>query len=245
MNVGIREQLLISAGAGMALAGMRPIVHTFGSFLVERPFEQIKLDFVHQGVGGVLVGSGGSLDIAGGGRTHQSPGDVALLDTLPGLTVMAPASASEVDEALRRAAAASGLFYVRIVEQTNQESFPVVPRLHLVKRGSRATVVSLGPVLGDVLAATADLDVTVLHANVVRPFDAEGLRHAMAGTDPDVAVVEPWLEGTSAHVISQALRDRPHRLLSIGVSREELRRYGHRRNTSRRAAWTRTVSALA
>ena len=85
VNVGIREQLLVNVGAGLALTGMRPIVHTFGSFLVERAFEQVKLGFGHQDVGGVLVGAGGSFDIASGGRTHQTPGDVALMDTLPGV----------------------------------------------------------------------------------------------------------------------------------------------------------------
>ena len=84
VNVGIREQLLVNVGAGLALTGLRPVVHTFGSFLVERAFEQVKLGFGHQDVGGVLVGSGGSFDIASGGRTHQTPGDVALRRHHPG-----------------------------------------------------------------------------------------------------------------------------------------------------------------
>ena len=124
INVGIREQLLVSVGAGLALTGLRPIVHTFGSFLVERAFEQVKLGFGHQDVGGVLVGAGGSFDVAAGGRTHQSPGDVALLDTLPGVAIHAPGTAAEVDAALRAAVAGDGLHYVRVVGQTNRDAFP-------------------------------------------------------------------------------------------------------------------------
>jgi transketolase len=119
VNVGIREQLLVNVGAGLALSGLRPIVHTFGSFLVERAFEQIKLGFNHQNVGGVLVGSAGSFDIAAGGRSHQSPGDVALIDTLPGWTVHVPGHADEVEQALRLAASGTGRSYVRVVTQQN------------------------------------------------------------------------------------------------------------------------------
>jgi transketolase len=100
INVGIREQLLVNVGAGMALTGMRPIVHTFGTFLVERAFEQVKLGFAHQGVGGVLVGVGGSFDASRAGRTHQAPGDVALLDTLPDVSIHAPGTVAETDEVL-------------------------------------------------------------------------------------------------------------------------------------------------
>jgi transketolase len=225
VNVGIREQLLVSVGAGLALTGLRPVVHTFAPFLVERAFEQLKLDFTHQDVGGVLVGSGGSFDYAASGRTHPAPGDVALVDTLPGWAIHVPGHADEVEETLRRAVAGDGRDYVRVVERQNSRAFPVVPgRFHVVRSGHGGTVLAVGPMLDPVLAATEGLDVTVLYANTMRPFDAGTLRRCV--TCPDVVLVEPYLAGTSARAVADALVDRPHRLLALGVAREELRRYG-------------------
>jgi transketolase len=225
VNVGIREQLLLNVGAGLALSGMRPIVHTFSSFLVERAFEQIKLGFNHQDVGGVLVGSGGSVDVSAGGRTHQSPGDVSLIDTLPGWTVHVPGHADEVERSLELAVAGDGRDYVRVVAQQNADPFPVRPgRLHVVRRGAGATVLAVGPMLTATLQAVEGLDVNVLYANVVRPFDGDTLR-AVLGT-PEVVLVEPYLAGTSSRLVNDVLVDRPHRLLALGVAAEELRRYG-------------------
>ena len=225
VNVGIREQLLVSVGAGLALTGMRPIVHTFGSFLVERAFEQLKLGFGHQGVGGVLVGSAGSFDIAAGGRTHQAPGDVPLVDTLPGFRIHVPGHADEVEQLLRTAVAGDGRDYIRVVSQQNDTAFPVRPgHFHVVRRGTQATVLAVGPTLSPVLDAVAGLDVGVLYASTVRPFDSKTLR-GVIGT-PDVVLVEPYLAGTSARFVDDALLDVPHRLLSLGVRDPELRRYG-------------------
>ncbi|MGI8522684.1 MAG: transketolase family protein [Nocardioides sp.] len=223
VNVGIREQLLVNVGAGMALTGLRPIVHTFGTFLVERAFEQVKLGFAHQGVGGVLAGAAGSFDASRAGRTHQAPGDVALLDTVPGMSIHAPGTAAEVDATLRAAVGADGLHYVRLVEQTNGSSY-LGAGLHVVRRAAGGTVIALGPVLEEVLAATEGRDVTVLYAHTVRPFDAATLRAVL--TLPDVVLVEPWLAGTSARCVSDALVDVPHRLLALGTRRAELRHYG-------------------
>ncbi|AEW97346.1 MULTISPECIES: transketolase family protein [Streptomycetaceae] len=229
IDVGIREQLLVSVAGGLALSGMRPIVHTFASFLVERPFEQVKLDLGHQGTGAVLVSSGASYDIASGGRTHQGPGDVALLDTLDGWTVHVPGHPDEAEELLRHAAAdGDNRVYVRLSEHANREALPISPgHFQRVREGGRGVVVAVGPMLDAVREAVEGLDVTVLYASTVRPFDAEGLRAEVGRADAaDVVLVEPYLAGTSVSFAAEALADVPHRVLGLGTAREELRRYG-------------------
>ena len=229
IDVGIREQLLVGAAGGLALTGLRPIVHTFASFLVERPFEQVKLDLGHQGVGAVLVSAGASYDIAAGGRTHQSPGDVALLDTLDGWTVHVPGHPDEA-EALLRHAAADGdqRVYVRLSDHANAEPLPATPgRFQMVREGRGAVVLAVGPMLDAVLEATAGRDVTVLYASTVRPFDAATVAAAVGrSVRPDLVLVEPYLAGTSAPFATEALASFPHRVLALGTRREELRHYG-------------------
>ncbi|MEU4007377.1 transketolase C-terminal domain-containing protein [Streptomyces pseudogriseolus] len=228
LNVGIREQLLVGAASGMALAGLRPVVHTFASFLVERPFEQVKLDLGHQDAGAVLVSAGASFDWPTGGHTHMAPGDVALLDTLDGWTVHVPGHPDEAETLLRHAVAAGDdKVYVRLSLQSNTEGRPVDGQRFLTAREGRAgVVVAVGPMLDAVLAATEGLDVTVLYATTVRPFDADPLRRATATAGTDVVLVEPYLAGTSTAAANDALADVPHRVLGLGVGRAELRRYG-------------------
>jgi transketolase len=227
INLGIREQLLISMAGGMSLAGMRPIAHTFASFLVERPFEQIKLDLNHQGAsaGAILVSSGASYDYAASGRTHQSPGDVALLGTLPGWTVHVPGHPDEAEPLLRAAAAADGLVYLRLSALAN--AAPLARRgdgFTVLRRGSEATVLAVGPLADEVISATTGMDVTVLYAPTIRPFDRQALRATLSA--PVVVLVEPYLAGTSVPEVAVAMADVPHRVLGLGVGREELRHYG-------------------
>ena len=227
LNVGIREQLMVSVGGGLALAGMRPIVHTYAPFLVERAYEQVKLDLAHQDAHAVLVSIGASYDGARSGRTHQAPEDVVLLDSVPGFSVVVPGHPAEVEALLRGAVGAldDGSTYLRLSTEVNLEARPVSASLQVLRSGRRAVVVAVGPMLSPVLEAVADLDVTVAYATTVRPFDAVGLRSLEAGSGA-VVLVEPYLAGTSAHVVAAALTSRPHRLLSLGVPRGELRRYG-------------------
>ena len=224
INVGIREPLLVSVAGGLALSGMRPIAHTYTPFLIERPFEQVKLDLTHQGLGAVLVSTGASYDASDSGRTHHAPEDVALLDTLPDWTIHVPGHEDEVEALLRTAVAGHGSVYIRLDGASNHVAHADGRRMVVVRRGGGPTIVAVGPMLSRVLEATEDLDVTVLYAATIRPFDGDTLR-AIAGT-PEVILVEPTLAGTSARSVTEALRDRPTRILSVGVERRELRRYG-------------------
>jgi transketolase len=225
INLGIREQLLISAAGGLALAGLRPMVHTFASFLVERPFEQIKLDLNHQNLGAVLVSAGASYDVSAGGRTHQAPGDVALIGTLPDWTVHVPGHPDEAEALLREAARGEGLVYVRLSTEANQRPLSAGPAgATVIRRGGRGTVIAVGPMADATIAATDGLDITVLYLTTIRPFDAAALRDTLGV--PDVVLVEPYLAGTSALAVNDALADIPHRVLGLGVPLPELRRYG-------------------
>jgi transketolase len=224
INVGIREPLLMSVAGGLALTGMRPIAHTYAPFLVERAFEQVKLDLVHQGVGAVLVSIGASYDASDSGRTHHAPEDVALIDTLPDWTIHVPGHPDEVDTLLRAAVAGDGAVYLRLDGTSNREAHADGGHLVVVRRGQGPTIVAVGPMLSRVLDVTGDLDVSVLYATTIRPFAGETLRDIAA--TPEVILVEPTLAGTSVRAVSDALCDRPTRILSLGVGRRELRRYG-------------------
>lgn len=224
INVGIREQLMLGVAGGLALEGLRPIAHSYAPFLIERPYEQLKIALGHQGVGALLVSIGASYDWASGGRTHHAPGDVAVLDALPGWTVYVPGHPDEVEPLFANALARRDSVYLRLSLRQNAEPRDVRPgRFEVIRGGARGTVIAVGPMLDPVLAATEGRDLTVLYATTLRPLDVRTLRE-LAGAE--VAVVESLLEGTSSHLVSQALADRPHRLLCLGVPRVELRRYG-------------------
>lgn len=227
VNMGIREQLLIGFAAGMAKESFRPIVHSYAPFLIERPWEQIKLDFAHQGVSGILVSIGATYDEADWGRTHQAPEDVPLIATLPDWRIHIPGHPDEVEAQLRAAASDDSNVYIRLSTDTNENAYLTGgPGFSTIKTGSgdAPTVIVVGPMLDVVTRATADLDVTVLYANTIRPFDSETLHSVLQS--PEVILVEPYLEGTSTAEVSLALQATPHRILSLGTSRRENRHYG-------------------
>ncbi len=226
VNVGIMEQTAVGVAAGFALEGYHPVVHTIAPFLAERPLEQVKLDFGYQGLGGLFVSVGASYDYGESGGTHHAPGDVQALGSIPRVEVVVPGTPRETDE-LVRATYANGLpTYLRTSVVENARPVELASGgLTPVRRGSALTVIAVGPLLERTLEAVDGLDATVLYATTVVPLDAATLA-AEAAPAPEVVVVEPFYEGTLAAQVSAALAHRPTRLLSVGVPRAFISRYG-------------------
>jgi transketolase len=225
VNVGIMEQTMVSVAAGIAVEGFIPVVHSIAPFLAERPFEQLKDDFCYQRLGGNFISIGGSYDYSTEGMTHHGPGDVPILRSLPGMRIVVPGTPAEFDALFREAYASGAPTYYRLGLTRNPDDRPVrFGQLDVVRRGRRATVFAVGPMLAPALAAVADLDVTVLYCTTVAPFDGETLREASASGD--IVLVEPYYAGTLVPDVVAAMGRTPVRVAAIGVPREVLTRYG-------------------
>ena len=226
VNVGIMEQTAVGVAAGFALEGFHPVVHTIAPFLAERPLEQVKLDFGYQRLGGLFLSVGASYDYGASGMTHHSPGDVAALSTVPGIEIVLPGTGDETERLVRATYANGRPTYLRTQTSTNARSHELAPGgLTLVRRGSALTVIAIGPMLDRTLEALDGLDATVLYATTVFPLDRQTLAAEAAPAD-EVAIVEPLYEGTTTAEVAAALAHRPARILSIGIPREVISRYG-------------------
>ncbi len=226
VNVGISEQTMVGVAAGFAMVGFHPIAHSLLAVHGRRPYEQLKLDFGYQGLGGTFVGSGGSYDYAGEGGTHHSPADASVMLAIPRMQVLVPGHGREVDRLLRAVVTNGEPTYMRTSLATNDDPHDVAPgRLEVIRRGDGPTVVAFGPMLTRALEATAHLDATVVYATSLEPFDGATLRE-LAGDAADVVVIEPWYEGSAAPVIAPVFADLAARVRYVGVPRQFIHRYG-------------------
>jgi transketolase len=114
LNCGVAEANMMGMAAGLAMSGMRPVVYTIAPFTTTRVMEQIRVDVCYHDVPVVIVGVGSGLGYASLGATHHSCEDMAMLRTLPNMSVLAPADPLEVRGVLRAALRHSGPSYIRM-----------------------------------------------------------------------------------------------------------------------------------
>jgi hypothetical protein len=122
-NVGILEQSLISFAAGVARGGSLVVVHTISPFLIERAYEQIKLELGYNLGRVLLVSANGPFDYQALGPTHHCPADVPLLSLIPNLDIYLPASKEAVHCVLDEAKANQRSAYVRLSKFAASQNF--------------------------------------------------------------------------------------------------------------------------
>lgn len=224
-NVGILEQSMVSMAAGLSMQGFVPVVHTIATFLVERSLEQIKDDFGYQRLGGNFVSTGASYDMVSWGCTHQCPADVGILKNVPEIEIVVPGTASEFDSIFKEAYDDGCPTYFRLSAQNNSGSVNVkFGKANIIKKGKKATVIAVGPMLEKVKEACKGMDITILYYTTLQPFDHTTLRKNISGHR--LIVCEPYYSGAFAVDISKATSGRQIEISYIGVPREFPHHYG-------------------
>jgi transketolase len=214
-NIGILEQTTISLAAGLSKTGLIPIVHTIAPFMVERAYEQLKIDFGYQNLGGNFVSIGSSYDYCNLGPTHHCPGDVHILKKIPNFQIVVPGNSKEFDILFNEYYNNGMPTYFRLSDFENKKDVTFDPgKGSLVRKGSAATVICVGNMLDVVVDATSDLDVTLLYYNVIAPFDIDCL---IQNFNENIIVCEPYYVGLLNVEINRVFVDRKTRILNIGV----------------------------
>lgn len=188
LNCGIAEANMMGVAAGMALSGLRPVVYTITPFTTTRCFEQIRVDAAYHEAPIIIVGTGSGLSYAELGATHHSLEDLAILRTLPGMTVLAPCDANELRACLRAALQADGPVYIRIGKKGEPAIHDGVPPLQLgktivVKPGTDVGLICTGTLMPEALTAAKQLANQGISAEVVsmhsiKPLDTAYLAQA-------------------------------------------------------------------
>ena len=228
-NAGISEQAIVSAASGMAVTGMIPIIHTIAPFLVERAYEQLKLDFGYQKLGGNFITTGASLDYSSFGSTHQCPADVGVLKQIPGMQIIVPGTAEEFDSLFRSTYDNGCPTYIRTSRDVNSESQNVeFGKANVIKKGTKATIVVFGPMLDMVVKAVNDLDVSVLYYTTVAPFDQKTLEDNCPSGN--VVICTPFYVDALLNDVISSMPDRKLLVREIGIPKEFIRHYGYTRD---------------
>lgn len=205
-NVGILEPAMASLAAGLSMIGLKPIVHTIAPFLIERSFEQLKLDFSYQGLSGMFVSVGGAFDYSNLGCTHHSYIDLAMVSSLDDSKVMSPTSSVELSTLMHQSHRAwSGLAYIKLtengVEDYDHDSQLQLGRpVSITSTKSPVCILSVGPSFVQVKQYVDGLEVEHIpnhvHVHTLKPFDYELLDQLLEGVT-HVLVVEQAMSNMS------------------------------------------------
>ena len=226
IDAGIMEQAIVGIASGLSIAGMIPIVYGQSTFFVERAYEQLKIDFGYQKLGGNFVLYGGSTEFGTLGATHCCPAAISVLSMIPGLELVVSGRPDEYTALFMEAYSNGNPTVYRTSRFCNSYHEPVTfGKANVVKKGSKATVLAVGPMLELAMQALAQEDVTILYYTTVVPFDEMALQSNL--TNDRLLVMEPAYRGGILPQITKALGGQFIRMDFIGYPIEFITNHGY------------------
>lgn len=122
INVGVAEANMIGIASGLALSGKNVYCYSIIPFLVMRTFEQIRIDICYNNLNVKLLGAGGGLVYGAEGVTHHAIEDIAIMRSLPNMTIVAPGDAKEAEALAKSSVSHQGPLYIRF----GRDSDPII-----------------------------------------------------------------------------------------------------------------------
>lgn len=239
VNVGVAEQNMIGIAAGLARCGKRVFVYSIANFPTFRCLEQIRVDVCYHECDVTVVSVGGGFTYGAQGYTHHGIEDLAILRSLPGMTVVAPGDPVETRLATEALAVRPGPGYLRL----GKAKEPVVHRQNppfeigkaiVVRPGRDLTLISTGGMLHESVAVADRLrqqgvEARVLSMHTVKPLDLEAVLRAARETSGLITVEEHSVTGGLGTAVADVLASmgaRPGFFRKYGVPDEVYHRVG-------------------
>jgi len=162
---GVGEANMVGMAAGLALSGKIVYCNTIATFLTRRAFEQVAIDVGLHRANVRLIGNGGGAVYAPLGPTHLATDDIALMRTIPGMTILAPCDAVEMEALMPETVNHQGPMYIRL----GRGGDPVVPNTQ--RYGKDVLIVSTGTATQIAMDVAEALDASVIHCSTIKPFE--------------------------------------------------------------------------
>lgn len=240
INIGVAEQSMIGMCAGMAMRGLKVFAYTIATFAAYRPFEQIRDDLCYQNVPATIVGVGGGVAYSTLGGTHHSQEDIAVMTSLPNMSVLAPCDPLETEEATLICWQLKTPAYLRL----GKAGEPILTfgalepfrfgKVRYLQKGNDVCILSYGPIIkmafevSEVIIGQARKTVSIVSVHTLKPLDKDGIAKALK-THPEVIVIEEHSEqgGLAAQVKQIAWEERSNcRLLTFSLKDAFIHAYG-------------------
>ena len=229
INVGIAEPALVDVAVGLANSGKIPIANTFAFLFATRALEMVRTHLCYGGANVKLAAAYAGLSDSFDGPTHQTVADLAIMRSLPGMTIVIPADALAVARLLPQVVAWNGPVYFRLCRNELQQIFtdayePEIGRGIVLMEGENATLIACGVMVAYAIEAAQMLAHKGIHLRVVemhtiKPLDENLIVRCAQETGAIITAEEHsvvgGLGGAVAECVSQNL---PVPIERVGVN---------------------------